>query len=254
MILGVGPGMGRSCVDAFAAVGAKVACVDIDPKVAEATAREVSATGGVALPITADVLDRSSVREAFSSVIDHYGSIDVLVDIVGIGHLKGFLDITTEEWDRMFEINLRHFFIVAREALVYMVPARSGSIVALSSISSIHSSPGNIGYGAAKAALNSLVRSLAVEFATSGIRVNAVAPGVTMTPRMKHLESGPEGEAWLAGVPMGRFGEPSEIASAVLFLSSRLASYVTGQTLPVDGGLTVRYALPAEKASDSWVI
>ena len=163
---------------------------------------------------------------------------------MGKGQHKDFLDVTSDDWDRSLQINLRQFFIASREALVYMLPKKSGSIVALSSITGIHSSPRNVGYGAAKAGLMSLVRSLAIEFASTGIRVNAVAPGVTITPRLRHLESSPEGEDWVASIPMGRFAAPAEIASTVLFLSSRLASYVTGQTLAVDGGLTVKYGLP----------
>lgn len=239
VIVGSGPGIGRAIAEAFNAAGAKVACLDLDLDVARETAEIV---GGVAY--RCDVLDRSTVRGSLAEAANTFGSIDVLIDVVGIAHAAAFLDLDDDSWHRSIELNLTHQYIVNQEALRLMAKQRSGAIVSIASIAGLSSAPGRAGYGAAKAGLISLIRSMAVEAGPLGVRVNGVAPGPTKTPRLAHLDDGESGDTLRSIIPLARLGNPDDVASVVLFLGSNLARYVTGQTIPVDGGVSVRYFVP----------
>jgi NAD(P)-dependent dehydrogenase (short-subunit alcohol dehydrogenase family) len=246
VVIGAGPGMGLACVKRFASSGCDIACVDIDLSIAQSAANTAAAFGVRTVAVAADVRAAADVQRAFDAATGSLGAPHVIVDIVG-GSTKGYLDEFSEAiWTRILDLNLRQFFLVAKVALPLLRQSGGGVITVLSSVNGLASSPANAPYGAAKAGLMSLVRSIAMEAAPDGIRVNAVAPGAIRTPRIAALDKGERGRRLRASIPLGRMGEPGEIAEAVFFLSSEAASYITGQTLVVDGGATVSDPLDHE--------
>jgi NAD(P)-dependent dehydrogenase (short-subunit alcohol dehydrogenase family) len=241
LVAGAGRGIGRACTLALATGGAAVACIDTDSNRGQAVACEVEAAGGRALAVEADVLDRGAVTEAVRRTVDALGRIDIGVDIVGQGRFKSFLDWTDRDFTEQFDVNLRQLFVVSQVCLSQMVAqGTGGSFVAIASTAGLGAMPRMAFYAASKAAVISLIRTLAVEMGPHGIRVNAVAPGSTRTPRTAFLDD-PERLSHFTGrVPLGRRADPEEQAAAVAFLASERASYITGQVLVVDGGSTVQ--------------
>src|SRR6202034_2244896 len=237
IVLGAGNGMGRQTAHALAAVGARLVCVDQDPDLPEDIAKEVSGTG-VALDMTA----RGNVQAVVDRAVAEHGRVDGLVDIIGIARWVDLLDIDDETWNFKFDICLRHAFLAMQIAGRAMRETGGGSMAFVASISGLRGAPEHAAYGAAKAGLMSLVRSAAVELGRSGLRVNAVAPGGTLTPRVSAALTPERRAAHEALLPTGRLNQPADIASALLFLVSDLSANLTGQTLVVDGGVTSRYA------------
>ncbi len=238
VVLGAGQGIGRQAAGALAAAGARVACVDVERDRAERVAGEV---GGVAL--TGDMTDRDDVERVVEGTIEAFGGLDGIVDVIGMARYASLLEVTDDEWAWHFDIVLRHAQLTVQHG-GRRLAERGGVMVFVASASGITSAPRHGAYGAAKAALMSLVRTAAVELGPSGVRVNAVAPGVVWTPRVSAL-LGDEGEARnRANTPLRRVAQPADIAAAVLFLCSDLAGYVTGQTLVVDGGVGAKFPYP----------
>lgn len=246
LVIGGGLGMGESTSLTLAEAGCDVAVADIDRARAEGVADKVRALGRRATVVVADVLDPATAQGSIEQVERDLGRIDVLATIVGQAEWSKVLDVTPETWDLDHRRNLRYFFFYAQAAARAMVAAgHGGAITAVASVSGIQSAPNHAAYGAAKAGLINLVRTMGVELAEKGIRVNAVAPGTIQTPRLaQNRDSG----AWEQKIrdsliPFRRLGTTQEIANAILFLSSDLASFVTGQTLAVDGGFTAQFLL-----------
>jgi 3-oxoacyl-[acyl-carrier protein] reductase len=171
------------------------------------------------------------------------GGLDVVVDVIGEARWGRMVTLDDTDWDDSFDVVLRQFFNIARVAGKHMSDHHGGVIVAIASVSGLRSAPLHGAYGAAKAGLMALVRTLAVELAPDGVRVNAVAPGAVLTPRVKALMSEARRAESAASIPLGRQAAPEEIATAVAFLASDLASYITGHTLVVDGGATAQFPL-----------
>jgi NAD(P)-dependent dehydrogenase (short-subunit alcohol dehydrogenase family) len=241
LVAGAGRGIGRACALALAAEGSAVACIDFDHDRGQAVADEIAALGGRALAIEANVLDRRAVRDAVRRSVDALGPIDVCVDIVGEGRFKPYLDWTDRDFTEQFDVNLRQLFVVSQECLSQMVAqGTGGSFVAIASTAGLGAMPQMAFYAASKAAVISLIRTLAVEMGPHRIRVNAVAPGSTRTPRTAFLDEPERLSQFSARVPLGRRGDPEEQAAAVAFLASERASYITGQVLVVDGGSSVQ--------------
>jgi len=241
LVAGAGRGIGRACTLALAAGGAAVACVDNDQDRGQAVAEEVEAAGGRSVAVQADVLDRGTITEAVRQTVVAFGHIDVGVDIVGEGRFKPFLDWTDRDFTEQFDVNLRQLFVVSQECLSQMVSqGTGGSFVAIASTAGLGAMPQMAFYAASKAAVISLIRTLAVEMGPHGIRVNAVAPGSTRTPRTAFLDEVERLTHFSARVPLGRRADAEEQAAAVAFLASERASYITGQVLVVDGGSTVQ--------------
>ncbi|WP_406479968.1 SDR family NAD(P)-dependent oxidoreductase [Streptomyces sp. NBC_01615] len=239
VLLGAGNGIGRQTAHALTSVGARVLCVDVDKERAEAVAAE---TDGV--PYVADVTAREAVRDLFAYAVRELGPVGGVVDIVGMAQYGPVDAIDDQSWDWHFDMVLRHAWLAIQYGGPAVAESGGGPLVFVASVSGLTSAPLHAAYGAAKAGLVSLVRSAAVEFGPRGVRVNAVAPGAVWTPRVAGL-LGEEGRRRNAdNAPLGRMAEPSDIASALLFLASPLASYVTGQTLVVDGGVTVKFPYP----------
>jgi NAD(P)-dependent dehydrogenase (short-subunit alcohol dehydrogenase family) len=241
VVIGAGQGIGRQVTHALASVGARLVCVDKDPDLALDIAHEVSA-----VPWTGDAIDRDDAERMFADAGDALGSIDGVVDIVGIAQYAQLVDITDDLWNWHHDLVLRHAFLAAQLGGRAMSTTGGGVMVFVASVSGLTSAPMHAAYGAAKAGLMSLVRTAAVELGPSGVRVNAVAPGVVWTPRVSGY-LGEEGRASnSANTPLRRVALPADIASAILFLASDLASYITGQTLVVDGGVGVKFPYPMD--------
>lgn len=243
LVAGAGRGIGAATARRLGEAGARVACMDVDEGRRDAVVGELRAAGAEAVPIAGDLLERGGVEAAVDATVDAFGSVDVAVDIVGVARWNEALDLTDDDWDASFDLVLRHVFFLAQAAGRRMVEQRSGSIVSIASVSGLFAAPFHAAYGAAKAGLVSLTKSLAVEWGRHGVRVNAVAPGAVRTPRvLERLTAEREAES-SKSIPLGRMAEPDEIARVVLFLASDLASYVTGQTVVADGGASVKFPL-----------
>jgi NAD(P)-dependent dehydrogenase (short-subunit alcohol dehydrogenase family) len=245
VVLGAGQGIGRQTTHALSQAGASLLCVDNDERRAREIASEV---GGVAC--VADIRDRVQVERVISEAIAAFGSLHGIVDIVGAARYSKFLATTDADWQWTFDMVLRHAFLVAQVGGGALADGGGGVLAFVASISGLTSSPMHAAYGAAKAALMSLVRSVAVELGPRGVRVNAVAPGGTLTPRMLEVLSPEERTRVAQVVPSRRLSDPSEIASGLLFAVSDLASNVTGQVLVVDGGGHVAYPYPVDQLGE----
>ncbi|MCW2526269.1 MAG: short-chain dehydrogenase/reductase [Pseudonocardiales bacterium] len=237
IVIGAGNGMGRQAAHALASLGARTICVDQDPGLAEDIAKEVSGIG-----VALDMTKRENVQTVVDRAVQEFGQVDGLVDIIGLARWMDLIDLDDDTWNFEFDVCLRHAFLAMQIGARAMRQSGGGAMAFVASISGLFSAPNHAAYGAAKAGLMSLVRTAAVEFGKYNIRVNAVAPGATATPRIKGLLT-PETQAKHEDlIPTGRLNEPSDIASALLFMVSDLSANITGQTLVVDGGVTSRYA------------
>lgn len=244
VVIGGGQGIGLETASLLGKVGAHVGVVDLDAERAGSALAVLKGSGHAAFG--ADVRSRAEVESLTEQVRTDLGELDVLVNVVGIGGPAGEVSTLDESvWDEVLAVNLRQQFLVARAFAPGMLARGRGSIVVVSSINAIMSSPLRAAYGAAKAGLDSLVRTLAIEAGPSGVRVNSVRPGATASPRRLHLAEGELGAQYRREIPLGRVAEPADVANAVVFLASDLARHVTGTSLVVDGGSTVRYSQPA---------
>jgi 3-oxoacyl-[acyl-carrier protein] reductase len=243
LITGAGIGIGRASALAFARAGHRVIVTDVLAREGEAVVAEIAAAGGEAEFHALDVTSTPQAEDVVRSVEARHGAIDVIVANAGIAHKVPLADLTDEKWDHTFDIDLKGMIRVIRPAVPAMRARGRGTIVCLSSIMGIaYGWDEHVHYSAAKAGVVGLVRGLAVELAKSGIRVNGVAPGYIRTAQLLSEDHslGPAGaDAAGAFIPMGRIGDPEEIADVVLFLASNAARYMTGQIVAVDGGLLV---------------
>jgi len=235
IVTGGGGGIGSAVVRRFAREGAKLAVVDIDPEAAKATASELTAQGSDAIPVVADVTKRPSVQKMMQNVLDRWSRIDILVNVAGGAERKPVVEMTVADWDYVVDMNLKSAFLCSQAALPAMLKQKYGKIVNISSIYGFTGNATRSSYAAAKAGVAAFTKSLALEVVDDGINVNAVAPGRVTTPRVRNRYSDEAWAAAVAQVPMGRAGTPEEIASAVLFLAADENSYVTGQTIHING-------------------
>jgi NAD(P)-dependent dehydrogenase (short-subunit alcohol dehydrogenase family) len=248
VVTGGGAGIGRGIAVELAAHGADVVVADIDPQRAEQTAEKVRARGRAALAVPTDVMDTDQVREAVRRADERFGRIDILVNNAGGVSGRPFLDQSERSWRRHIDINLVSMLAATSAAVPVMIRGgRGGSIVNVTSIEATRAAPMFAVYAACKAGMNSFTRTMALELAEHGIRVNAIAPDVTHTPGNRGMRTGPvpdelpppsaeERERIAAYVPLGRGGAIEECGNVAVFLCSSMASYVTGTVIPVDGG------------------
>ncbi len=239
LITGAGAGIGRATALAFAEAGAIVAVTDIDGGSAEAVAAEIVAAGGRGRAWTLDVADEGQIVRVVGEAAAAFGRLDVLVNNAGAAKRVPTVELVTDDWRRVMDINITAAFVASREAAKAMLAGAGGRIVNVASIMG-QSGGGlypNAAYHASKGAMVNLTRALAAEWAKEGIRVNAIAPTFLKTKLTEKLR---EDAAMVAAIeqrtPMGRFAEPEEIAPGILYLASRASSMVTGHTLAIDGG------------------
>src|SRR6201999_617673 len=240
VVTGGGGGIGAATAQLFAEHGARVVIVDIDADLARNTAEEITASGGSALPVVTDVRDADQVAALARSVLYEFGRIDVLVNNVGhwLRHPGNFVDTDPQFWDELYRINLHHVFLVTHAFLPAMLDQHRGSIVNVSSVEGLRGYPEDPVYAAFKAAVIHFTRSLAVQVGRDGVRVNAIGPDVTESLQVPYSQwlTAEEQAQWPQWVPVGRMGLPEDQARVILFLASDLSAFVTGHTIPTDGG------------------
>lgn len=239
IVTGASRGIGREIALELARQGANVA-VNYSGSEAKAneTVEEIKALGRDAFAVKADVSDSEAVTAMMKETIERFGSIDILVNNAGITRDNLLMRMKEEEWDEVISINLKGVFLCTKAATRQMMKQRSGRIINVSSIVGVSGNPGQANYVAAKAGVIGLTKTSAKELATRGITVNAIAPGFISTDMTDKLNEEVK-EQMLSGIPLGRLGEPSDIAKVALFLASEDSRYMTGQTLHVDGGMVM---------------
>lgn len=239
VVSGGGAGIGAAISHVLASHGATVAVAEIDAERAAAVVKEILDAGGRATAHVVDVRDAEQTRELAADVLAEHGVVDVLVNNVG-DYLKAvpFLRSDPEHWDALYRINLHHVFLVTHAFLPAMVERGSGSIINVSSVEGLRGYPADPIYGAFKAAVVHFTKCLALELGRRGVRVNGIAPDLTQTPQVDYQASVAPEQAgmWESWAPVGRLGLPEDQADVVLFLASDLSRFITGHTLPTDGG------------------
>ena len=240
VVTGGGGGIGAATARLFADHGAQVVIADIDLELAQLTAEQITASGGSAFAAATDVRDASQVADLARSVLERHGRVDVLVNNVGhwLRHPGNFVDTDPQLWDDLYRINLHHVFLVTHAFLPAMIGRRSGAIVNVSSVEGLRGYPEDPVYAAFKAAVIHFTRSLAVQVGRDGVRVNAIGPDVTESLQVPYSQwlSAEDQAQWPQWVPVGRMGLPEDQAQVILFLASDLSAFVTGHTIPTDGG------------------
>ena len=231
LITGAARGIGLATAKLFLAEGWQVALLDIDGPAQQAAAEEL---GAMAMPLVADVAEADQVEAAVGHSVARFGTLDALVNNAGVAVFKPILETTPEEWARVLDVNLTGPFLTARAAVPHM--PRGGAIVNIASISGQRASTLRVAYGTSKAGIMHLTKQMAAEFAHLGIRANCVAPGPVDTAMAKAVHSAEIRADYHDAIPLNRYGLEEEIAQSILFLCSDKASYITGQTLSVDGG------------------
>jgi len=238
VVTGAAKGIGHATAEVFAREGARLVITDVDEDGLASLQEQLGGNGTEA--VIGDVSVPEEARRMIGTCVERYGSIDVLVANAGLIPLNNVVEATPEDWDRVMAVDGRGMFLTCKYAVEQMLKSGGGSIVCLSSISGLAGQKEQSTYGPAKFVASGITKHLAVEWADRGIRVNAVAPGTIRTERVRRLPEEPGGTEYLEAIkrmhPVGRLGEPEEVAKAILFLASEEASFITGAILPVDGG------------------
>jgi NAD(P)-dependent dehydrogenase (short-subunit alcohol dehydrogenase family) len=241
LVVGGGFGIGRASALLLGRAGADVAVADLDKDRAVAVAGELEALGVRSAATTGDITDRAQAEAVVRDAVDFHGRLDVLINMVGTAAWSQLLDVDDDTWQTDLTRNLTQHLYVGRAAARQMIDQGTGGAIAVvASVSGLYGAPNHGAYGAAKAGLMGLVRTMANEWGPHGIRINAVAPDMIATPRVMaaYHDTGnsPDDAARADGAPLGRFGTPEEIAGPLVFLVSDLAGFVTGHTIVADGG------------------
>ena len=244
LVTGAGRGIGRAIALGLASEGAQVAVLDVVKDSAEAVRREIEALGGKALALAADVTRRAEVEHAVADAVAQWGQLDILVNNAGWDKLEPFLESEEETWDRIIAINFKGALYLSKAALPHMVARGAGKVINIASDAGRVGSMGEAVYAGTKGAIIAFSKTLAREMARHHITVNVVCPGLTETPLLQGMRrQSPRTErvidAVTRAIPLGRVGQPDDVAGAVLYLASPAVDYVTGQTLSVSGGLTM---------------
>jgi NAD(P)-dependent dehydrogenase (short-subunit alcohol dehydrogenase family) len=236
IVTGGASGIGLATARILAEVGAAVIVADINQEAGAKAAEELRARGGDALFVRTDVAEAADVERLVTATTGRYGSVEILMHFAGIGIERHALETTREEWDRVIAVNLTGTFLVMRAVGAVMVEAGYGRIVSMSSTAGERGGTGRAAYGASKGGVAALTRVMALEWADSGVTVNTLAPGATDTALVQKMHDSETRRAYLQGIPMDRYGVPEEVAAAAVYLALPQSGYITGVTLPVDGG------------------
>ncbi len=246
IVTGGAHGIGRACVEAFAAEGAAVVIADIDGADGEQAAAAIASQGGRARFIRTDVGDAREAQRLIDQTLQAFGRLDVLINNAGIIKTADFLEISEADFDAVLRVNLKGVFLVGQAAARAMVARGKGAIVNMSSANAVVAIANQVPYVTSKGAVNQLTKVMALALADKGVRVNAIGPGSILTDLLKVVMNDDAARRRiLSRTPMGRCGEPSEVAKVALFLASDDASYLTGQCIYPDGGrLALNYTVP----------
>ena len=251
LVTGAANGIGLACARAFAAEGAKVMIADVDAEGAGAAADSVRASGGDASSVACDVSRKADVERAVAATTQAFGRIDILVANAGIVHAAEFLDLEEADFDRVLAVNLKGVFLAGQAAARRMVAqGGGGAIINMSSVNAVLAIPNQVPYVVSKGGINQLTKVMALALAPHGIRVNAIGPGTILTELAKKAVLGNrEAERKIMSrTPLGRMGQPEEVAGVAVFLASDDASYLTGQSIYPDGGrLALNYTVPVSE-------
>lgn len=236
VITGGAGGIGLAAARRFVQAGVKVALLDIHAEKLEAANRELTAAGGEVLPIQVDITDPAKAAQAVNQVVERWGRLDILVNNAGIaGPSKPMWDYTDDEWHSVVQLNLNAVFYVTRAAIVPMLKAQSGRIINIASIAGKEGNPNAVAYSATKSAVIGLTKALAKEVATRGIYVNCITPAVIQTDILKQV-SQEHINYMVSRIPMGRVGQPEEVAALIFWLASDECSFSTGAVFDISGG------------------
>jgi NAD(P)-dependent dehydrogenase (short-subunit alcohol dehydrogenase family) len=239
LVTGAGAGIGRAISETFAREGARVVVADRDSEAARETAEAIIKSNGAAQPETVDVTDTEQVKAMMQRLAETFGRLDVLVNNAGVGERSDFRHLDDAAWDRVWQTNVDGTVRCAREAFDLLRASGKASVINLSSVMATKHTRQMSVYSATKGAVSALSRSLAVEYAAYGIRVNALCPGYVETALIgRYMQKPMIAKALLTQTPLRRFGTPQDIANAALFLASDEAAYITGADLHVDGGMS----------------
>ncbi len=239
MVTGSARGIGLAIAEAFAASGARVVIMDLQQEAVDAAVNKIKAAGHDAVGYTGNVTDNAAMEELFARVVGDLGRLDCLVNNAGITRDNLILRMKEEEWHSVLSINLKGTFFCTQKAFKYMMKQRSGSIINIASVIGIMGNAGQANYAASKGGMIAFTKSCAREFASRGVRVNAIAPGFIETEMTATLP--PEVvQGYAKAIPLQKIGTPLDVARLCLFLASEDSAYITGQTIAVDGGLTMQ--------------
>ncbi|MDX1431754.1 MAG: SDR family oxidoreductase [Gammaproteobacteria bacterium] len=249
IITGAAQGIGLACAQRFAGDGAKVVLADINSEKGEAAAESIRSDGGEAMFVECDVGDKAQVVSLVEKTVARHGRLDVMISNAAVLHIADILELEEEDYDRVLRINLKGYFLAGQAAARQMVSqGDGGAIINMSSIQAIITLPNILTYSICKGGIKSLTVSMALALADKGIRVNAIGPGSIATDMVRKLMVDDAARRKIMSrTPLGRLGEPSEVAAVAAFLASDEASYITGETIYVDGGrLGLNYTVPVK--------
>jgi NAD(P)-dependent dehydrogenase (short-subunit alcohol dehydrogenase family) len=240
LVTGAGSGIGRAIAQALAAEGAHVAVVDVDGERAKDSAVSISSSGGVAIDITADVASADDAERAVGVCRERFGPPQILVNNAGTGQLGTVDELSLQQWQRTFDINVTSIFLMSRLVIPDMTRQAAGRIINIASVTGLVASAGRAAYCASKGAVVMLTRAMALDLAPTGVTVNAICPGVIKTNMTADSLNDPAvREEKISKTPVGWLGEPSDIASGAIYLTSTGARFVTGSCLVIDGGWSI---------------
>jgi len=240
VVTGAAKGIGKSIATYFAELGSDLALVDVDEVSLKETAEEIRGKERRVYEIVADLTSLKDIERIARESVEKLGEVDVLVNNAGVSFLNPAEKLTEEEWDKTLAVNLKGLYFLSQAIGRHMIERRSGKIVNIASQAAVVALEGHVAYCASKAGVVAVTKVLALEWGKYNINVNAIAPTIIMTPMGKKAWSGEKGRKMLERIPLGRFGEPEEVAYTAAFLASDLSDMITGTTIMVDGGYTIQ--------------